>query len=69
MGNTLREMWVNSTFVTGLTWVLKQMNDFVKWLADGEAGARLLKTTMIALATTIALASMHLDSFCKAFAP
>ena len=66
MGNTLREMWVNSTFVTGLTWVLKQMNDFVKWLADGEAGARLLKTTMIALATTIALASMHLDSFCKA---
>lgn len=66
MGNTLREMWVNSTFVTGLTWVLKQMNDFVKWLADGEAGARLLKTTMIALATAIALASMHLDSFCKA---
>ena len=66
MGNTLREMWVNSTFVTGLTWVLKQMNDFVKWLAEGESGARLLKTAMIALGVSVSLASMHLDKFCKA---
>lgn len=66
MGNTLAEMWVNSGFVTGLTWVLKHLNDFVKWLAEGETGARILKTAVIALGTAIVLASAHLDSFVKA---
>lgn len=66
MGNTLAEMWVNSGFVTGLTWVLKQLNEFVKWLAEGETGARILKTAVIALGTAIVLASAHLDSFVKA---
>ena len=66
MGNTLNEMWVNSTFVTGLTWILKQLNSFVSWLAEGNTGARILKTAMIMLGTAIALASMHLDSFAKA---
>lgn len=66
MGNTLAEMWVNSGFVSGLTWVLKHLNDFVKWLAEGETGARILKTAVIALGTAIVLASAHLDSFVKA---
>ena len=66
MKNTIGEMWVNSSFVSGFTWFLKQLNDLIKWLAEGDTGARLFKTTMIALSTAIALASMHLDSFCKA---
>ena len=66
MGNTLNEMWVNSTFVTGLTWILKQLNSFVSWLAEGNTGARVLKTAMIMLGSAIALASMHLDAFAKA---
>ena len=66
MGNTLKEMWVNSAFVKTLTWVLKHMNEFVKCLAEGDVYARILKTAMIALSTAIALATMHLDKFVKA---
>ena len=66
MGNTLSEMWVNSAFVSGLTSVLKHLNNFVNWLAEGDTGARILKASLIALSVTISLASMHLDKFAKA---
>lgn len=66
MGNTIRESVVNSGFVEFITSTLRYLSDFVNWMNKGEGGAKALEYILKALAFTLGLASIKLDSFAKA---